>query len=71
MVFERLLLIGVLNMKNIKEYEKEFYFICFSSVFDCSCGTEEKYYGHNNGYCGLGGHWCQYCGSWNNKWHCF
>lgn len=29
MVFERLLLIGVLNMKNIKEYEKEFYFICF------------------------------------------
>ena len=52
MVFERLWLIGVLNMKNIKEYEKEFYFICFSSVFDCSCGTEEKYYGHNNGYCG-------------------
>ena len=30
MVFERLLLIGVLNMKNIKEYEKEFYFIFFS-----------------------------------------
>ena len=49
---QNLLLIGVLNMKNIKEYEKEFYFICFSSVFDCSCGTEEKYYGHNNGYCG-------------------
>ena len=47
MVFERLLLIGVLNMKNIKEYEKEFYFICFSSVFDCSCGTEEKYYGQD------------------------
>ena len=52
MVFERLLLIGVLNMKNIKEYEKDLYFICFSSVFDCSCGIEEKYYGHNNGYCG-------------------
>lgn len=29
MVFERLLLIGVLNMKNIKEYEKEFLFYLF------------------------------------------
>ena len=42
MVFERLLLIGVLNMKNIKEYEKEFYFICFSSVFDCKLWHEKK-----------------------------
>lgn len=29
MVFERLLLIGVLNMKNIKEYEKSFILFVF------------------------------------------
>ncbi len=53
MVFERLLLIGVLNMKNIKEYEKEFLFYLFFLL--CSIvvvAQKKKYYGHNNGYCG-------------------